>query len=77
MLWIALTPLLLLGLAVGLVPVTIGIVHDHRARQNTDAYSHLFFQPRLPKTRSNPSVSTQNFIEPTVESGKTLALDTE
>ena len=37
MLWIALTPLLLLGLAVGLVPVIIGIVHDNRARQHGEA----------------------------------------
>ncbi len=55
MLWIALTPLLLLGLAVGLIPVTIGIVHDHRARQNGDEYSHLFFQPR--PHRSSPSLN--------------------
>ena len=46
MIWLALTPLLLLGFAVGVVPVTIGIIHDHRAHLNGDAYAHLFFQPR-------------------------------
>ena len=52
MLWVALTPLLFLGLAVGLVPVIIGIVHDNRARQHGDAYSHVFFQPRPRRSSS-------------------------
>jgi hypothetical protein len=52
MLWLALTPLLLLGLTAGLVPVIIGIMHDHRARLHGDAYSHLLFQP-LPRRSSS------------------------
>jgi hypothetical protein len=47
MLWVAMTPLLLLGLAVGLVPVTIGMVHDHRARQAGKEHSDFFFVPPL------------------------------
>ena len=52
LLWIALTPILLLGLAVGLVPVIVGMIHDRRARQHGEVYSHLFFQPRT--QRSSP-----------------------
>jgi hypothetical protein len=44
LIWVALVPLLLVGLAVALVPVTLGIIHDHRA-QNTAEHSHLFFVP--------------------------------
>jgi hypothetical protein len=47
MLWLMMIPLLIFGLAVGIVPVAIGILHDHRARLNGDTYSHLFFQPRV------------------------------
>jgi hypothetical protein len=47
MLWVAMTPLLLLGLAVGLVPVTIGMVHDQRARQAGKEHSDPFFLPPL------------------------------
>jgi hypothetical protein len=48
MLWIAMAPLLLLGLAVGLVPVIVGMVHDHRARRAGLEHSGLFFLPSVP-----------------------------
>ncbi len=44
LIWFTLIPLLVLGLAVALVPVTLGIIHDQRA-QNTEEHSHLFFVP--------------------------------
>jgi hypothetical protein len=43
----ALVPLLVLGLAVGLVPVIIGMVHDDRARRASIEHSHHFFVPAL------------------------------
>jgi hypothetical protein len=50
MLWIAMAPLLLLGLVVGLVPVIMGMVHDHRARRAGLERSDLFFLPSVPGT---------------------------
>jgi hypothetical protein len=60
MYWVALTPLLLLGLAVGLVPVIMGMVHDDRARRaGAAAFAHHFFVPSLaravePRTEVGP-----------------------
>lgn len=44
LIWVDLIPLLLVGLIVALVPVTLGIIHDQRAR-NSEEHSHLFFVP--------------------------------
>jgi hypothetical protein len=48
MLWAAMAPLLLLALAVGTVPVVMGMVHDHRARRGGLERSDLFFLPPAP-----------------------------
>jgi hypothetical protein len=44
LIWIALVPLMLMVVAVALVPVISGIIHDERAR-NREEHSHLFFVP--------------------------------
>jgi hypothetical protein len=59
-LWVAMAPLLLLGLAVGLVPVTMGMVHDHRARRAGLEHADQFFLPPRrgagePKAKLEPS----------------------
>lgn len=54
MIWVALVPLLLVALAVALVPVTLGMIHDHRAR-SSEEHSHLFFVP----PRGAPSAAPQ------------------
>jgi hypothetical protein len=56
MIWVALAPLLLVAFAVALVPVTLGITHDHRARNRVE-HSHLFFVP----PRGAPPAAEQGF----------------
>jgi CBS domain-containing protein len=48
--WAILIPLLVVGLAAGLIPVVMGMLHDHRARrEGGKRFTHRFVQPRRPE----------------------------